>query len=243
MIGYSTCNSNNNCHNIDEFYGSMDTLARHNLNMTKAGTGGYTDTVYLNSQVLLTVTKGSSVIVTSSVNDTALFGGAARVGGAEYYIDNDPGQGKGITMDAVDGSYDAIVGDWENVIAILDTSNLSNGEHKIFVRGVDIGKQWSAPKNATLIVQSPGSPGYINIISNVPGSIVFINGDSNNTDPNGNYSWEINYGTYNVTVRKDPTYYANTSTGIIVTANNVTNHNVVLVLKPYGTIGGIVMNG
>lgn len=242
MIGYSTCNSNNNCHNIDEFYGSMDTLARHNLNMTKAGIGGFTDTVYLNNQVSLTVAKGSYVVVTSRVNDTSLSGGAARVGGAEYYIDNDPGQGKGITMDAVDGSFDAVLDNWENVTATLNTSNFSNGEHKIYVRGVDIGKQWSAPKNATLIVQSFGSLGYINISSNVPGSIVFINGYSNTTDSNGNYLWGINYGTYTIRVSKDPAYYANTTTGIIVTANNITNHSVELDLKPYGTISGKVMD-
>jgi len=132
---------------------------------------------------------------------------------------------------AVDGYYDALMDNWENVTATLNTSNLSNGDHKIFVRGVDIGKQWSAPQNATLVIQSLG---YINISSNVPGSIVIINGDSNTTDPNGNYSWGINYGTYNVTVRKDPTYYDNTSTGIVVIPNNTTDHNVVLALKPMG---------
>jgi len=237
---YSTCNINWNCHPIDEFTGSMDTLARHNVNVTVEGTGGYTDTVYLNDQVFLRVTKGSSVIVTSKVNDTGIFGGASRVGGAEYYIDNDPGQGKGIPMEAADGSYDALMENWENVTATLDTGNLSNGEHKIFVRGVDIGKQWSVPVSATLVIDSLG---YINVSSNVPGSIIFINGESNATDTNGNYSWRITYGTYDVTIRKEPAYYDNTSTGIVVTASNTTNHNVILALKPNGTITGTVLNG
>jgi len=238
MMVYPKCSVSSGCHG-ESIYEDLDTLARHNIDMTRAGKKGSTDTVYLNGKVTLTVTRGAIVSIMSRVNDS-LNDTASKVGGAEYFIDNDPGPGKGIPMNPTDGLYNAVDGHWENVTATLDTSNLTDGDHKIFVRGVDIGKQWSDPKNATLVVES--SIGYINITSNVPESIVYINGDSNITDSNGKYSWRISYGTYSVIVRKDPTYYDNTSTGIIVTPNNTTNHNVVLALKPNGTIGGTVMN-
>jgi len=94
MAGYSFC-SEGYCHG-ENFSGSLDTLARLNLDMTFAGKGGSTDTVYLNNQISLTVKKGIPINITSRVNDTKKTGGASRIGDAEYYIDNDPGEGKGI---------------------------------------------------------------------------------------------------------------------------------------------------
>jgi len=151
MAGYTTCNGGS-CHGND-ISDRLDTLAIHNVSRTFAGSGGSADTVYLNNQVSLTVTKGAMVNITSQVNDTLKFGGASRIGGAEYYIDTDPGQGKGIPwsqwMDTM-----IITSCLEPVRSTIDTGKLSNGEHTIFVRGMDIGKQWSAPKNATLVVES-----------------------------------------------------------------------------------------
>jgi predicted CxxxxCH...CXXCH cytochrome family protein len=248
MAGYSTCNNNNNCHMIDQFVGTMDTLARHNIDMTKAGTGGYTDTVYLDNKVIQTVIKGSSVIVTSRVNDTALAGGASRVGGAEYYIDNDPGQGKGIYMEAVDGFFSSTSANWEYVIASLNTSNLLIGEHKIFVRGVDIGKQWSAPKNATLVVQSLQSLGYINgTVKNgtgvlIPDAYVSTTGANFTTGPDGKYSLIVTADTYTVNASKQPEFYDYTETGVIVEPSNTTTVDIVMDQKPTGTISGVVRN-
>jgi len=54
--------------------------------------------------------------------------------------------------------------------------------------------------NATLVVESLGS---INVTSNVPGSVVTINGESHMTDPNGNYIWILVDGAYDVTVSKE----------------------------------------
>jgi len=80
--------------------------------------------------------------------------------GAEYYIDIDPGIGKGIPLDVADGNYNAANANWENVTGTIDTSSLSGGTYKIYVRGMDIGKQWSVVQSATLTVLPAG--GYIN---------------------------------------------------------------------------------
>jgi hypothetical protein len=122
MGRYSTCGGGS-CHGNDITI-SLDTRARHNVDRTFAGTGGSTDTVYLNNQVSLTVTKGAIVNITSRVNDAYISGGASRIGGAEYYIDVDPGQGKGTPMRAVDGYYDALQNNWENVNATIDTNTM-----------------------------------------------------------------------------------------------------------------------
>jgi len=87
-------------------------LQKHNTDRTFAGTPGSTDTVNLNGHISLTVEKEYNYI-TSSVNDFPLSGGASRVGGAEYYIDIDPGNGKGIPMDPLDNYYDAVNGNWK----------------------------------------------------------------------------------------------------------------------------------
>jgi hypothetical protein len=96
----SSYNKNcNNCHNgpyTNNGNQLLDNLFEHNLNRyqigyTPAGPG-ITDIVYLNGQTSLIVTKGTIVSVTSRVNDIP--GLASRVGGAEYYLNFDPGQGK-----------------------------------------------------------------------------------------------------------------------------------------------------
>lgn len=96
MGTFSGCNGYN-CHGID-ILGNLTSRTMHNVDRTytgnSGGNGGSTDTVYLNNQVSLTVKKGAIVNVTSRVNDAILNGGTSRIGGAEYYIDVDPGLGK-----------------------------------------------------------------------------------------------------------------------------------------------------
>jgi hypothetical protein len=245
MAGWTTtCRSNSQCHGTIGGIISMDTLAKHNVDMTYAGTGGSTDTVYLNNQVSLTVTKGVLVNITSRVNDAYVSGGASRIGGAEYYIDVDPGQGKGIPMGAVDGYYNALQNNWENVTATIDTSNLTGGAHLIYVRGVDIGKQWSAPKNATLIVQAFG---YINgTVTNgsapVIGAYLSTTNANYTTGADGNYSLMVSDGNYTVNASKQPEFYDYTVSGKIVTPLNTTIVDIVMDQKPTGTISGGVRN-
>jgi hypothetical protein len=240
MADYKDNCGGGNCH-IGSTY-NLNTSAKHNVDRTYAGTPGSTDIVYLNKYVSLTVTKGVIVNLTSRVNDTLKSGGGSRIAGAEYYIDFDPGLGKGIPMDAVDGSYDALQKTWENVTATIDTNSLSVGTHTIFVRGMDIGKQWSAPKNATLIVESFG---YINGtvtngIAPIPDAIVSTNGANDTTDTNGNYSLKLYDGSYTVNTTKLPEYYVNSTSGRGVIPNNTTIFNIVLQEKPKGSITGTV---
>jgi hypothetical protein len=210
-----------------------------------AGTGGSTDIVYLNKQTSLTVTKGAIVNITSRVNDIYKNGGASRVGGAEYYIGNDPGQGKGTPMMAEDGYYNALQANWENVTATLDTSSLSGGTYIINVRGMDIGRQWSATKNATLIVQAFG---YINgTVTNttdapISGVYVETTGDNDTTGLDGKYSLWVTDGNYTVNATKRPEFYDFTIADVNVTPNNRTWNNFTMVQKPTGTIMGTLRN-
>lgn len=54
---------------------------------------------------------------------------------AEYYVDIPPwAEGESIAMDAADGSFDATV---ETVSAVIDTTGWEEGQHIVFVRGMD----------------------------------------------------------------------------------------------------------
>jgi hypothetical protein len=249
MTSFTNCEG---CHGGGNMNGLMDTLGEHNINRyqngyTPAGPG-LTDTVYLNGQTSINVTRGTIVTVTSRVNDTP--GMASRVGGAEYYVDIDSGLGRGTPMDPADGMYDAVNGLWENVNGTIDTSSLSTGNHTVYVRGMDIGKQWSATMSATLTVLAP--MGYINGTvtssgSPVSGALVSTT-DSSNTiisttaASDGTYSLKVSAGTYNVTASKQPTHDATSVSNIVVTQSNTTVANISMVEKPTGTISGTVRN-
>jgi hypothetical protein len=242
----TTCRLNSGCHGTISGITRLDTLAKHNVDMTYTGPGGSTDIVYLNSQGSLTVTKGAIVNVTSRVNDSFVSGGASRIAGAEYYIDVDPGQGKGTPMIATDGYYNALQANWENITATIDTSNLSGGTYVISVRGMDIGKQWSAPKNATLIVQAFG---YINgtvrnaTAAPVIGAYVSTTGAYDITKSEGTYSLRVMAGTYIVNVSKQPEYYDYGASGKVVMPLNTTILNMTIQEKQTGTISGSVKTG
>lgn len=237
MSGYTTCNGGS-CHGSETNLVALDNLSKHNVDRAYPGRAGLTGTVSLSSTV---VVRGTPVTVTSSVRDAS--GSASRVGGAEYYIDTDPGQGKGIPMNATDGIYDAVSGAWENVNGTIDTSALSAGTHIIYVRGVDIGKQWSAVQSATLTVEQ--SFGYINGTVTSAGQPVLrasVSTSSSNdtTGSDGAYSLRVPEGTYNVTASKQPEYYDNTITDVVVTPFNTTPVYIVITGKPSGTLSGVV---
>ncbi|MDD5615591.1 MAG: multiheme c-type cytochrome [Candidatus Methanoperedens sp.] len=247
MVDSTNCDSTS-CHGTSQDNGNdlLDTLNEHNINRNErgfTGRGGYTDTVYLNGQTSLTVPKGAIVTITSRVNDTS--GSASRVGGAEYYYSStDPGNGSGIPMNAVDGQFDAVNRNWEDVTATLDTSSLTAGTYIINVRGADIGKQWSTTKTAILTVTAMG---YINgTVTNgtspVSGVYVSTIGDNYTTGPDGKYSLKVDANTYTVTATKQPTHYDNITSGIVVTQSNTTIFDIVLTEKPKGTITGTVRN-
>ena len=169
MAGFGTCDSG--CHGGGNVNGIMD-ANEHNTERNYAGTPGSANTVYLNSQTTLTVPPGTLVTVTSRINDA---GNAGRVGGAEYYIDIDPGIGKGVPMNPADGQFDAVSGAWEDITATIDTANLSAGTHTVYVRGMDIGKQWSTAQSAALTVGNnyiPPVPSTLSVRRAISGSTI-----------------------------------------------------------------------
>src|SRR5659263_454028 len=197
MATYPTASCEiNGCHGQGAANGLLDTVAKHNINVTFQGTPGNTGQVYLNGQNSITITQGTKVLITSMINDMS--GGsyyASRVRGAEYYIDdNSMGVGKGIALYAEDGLYDAVDGAWENVNATIDTTKLSVGTHTVYVRGMDIGKQWSEVQNASLTIKSS-----IPYVPPTPVSLASARGNFWI-----NYSWEAGIGntteSFNVSV-------------------------------------------
>ena len=62
---------------------------------------------------------------------------------AEYYIDEDPGEGNGIALSALDGTFDSPK---EQVELTLDTSELKIGVHNLFIRMQNEELLWSTPR-------------------------------------------------------------------------------------------------
>ncbi|NJD54669.1 MAG: hypothetical protein FIB07_17645, partial [Candidatus Methanoperedens sp.] len=219
----------------------------HNVDFTfSPGNPPTTDPVSLNGSSSLTVFKGETVAVSSRIRDNPYT--ASRVRGAEYYMDSDPGKGKGTSMNANDGYFDASDGAWENISANMDTYNLSPGTHTVYVRGMDIGKQWSTSVSATLIILD--SRGFVNgTVKNssgygIAGATVITNtGAFAKTDSNGFYSLDLTIGTYNLTATKEPEFYANnTFSSVTITRSAQETREAILAIKPTGTINGIVTN-
>jgi hypothetical protein len=62
---------------------------------------------------------------------------------AEYFIDEDPGEGNGIALSALDGAFDSPK---EQVELTLDTSGLKIGVHNLFIRMQTEELLWGTPR-------------------------------------------------------------------------------------------------
>jgi hypothetical protein len=69
---------------------------------------------------------------------------------AEYYIDTDPGKGKGIPIKSTDGSMDSIYEQFS--MDAIDISYLSPGNHRLYVRGKRNDGVWGAVYARTFYV-------------------------------------------------------------------------------------------
>ena len=85
-------------------------------------------------------------VVTASLED---FNHRSNIASSEYFIDSTGPDGTGYPMNPVDGSYNSPV---ENVEATIDISTLSDGEHVVYVHGVDEQGNWGDYGTATFIV-------------------------------------------------------------------------------------------
>jgi hypothetical protein len=72
-----------------------------------------------------------------------------NIAGAEWWIGDDPGPGKGNAMKAVDGSFKSSRAD---IRASIETSQFGPGNHPVNVRSKDIRGEWGSPQTATLTV-------------------------------------------------------------------------------------------
>ncbi len=69
--------------------------------------------------------------------------GASSVTSAEYFIDSDPGIGKGKPVAAADGAFDSAAELLKSVA--INTTGLTIGPHRVFVRAQDIFGKWGSP--------------------------------------------------------------------------------------------------
>ncbi|HHB13357.1 MAG TPA: HYR domain-containing protein [Chromatiales bacterium] len=66
------------------------------------------------------------------------------LGGCEYYIDSDPGQGAGTALTASDGAFDT--GAELVELSAVDTTGLDEGWHTLYVRCLDARGYWGDPE-------------------------------------------------------------------------------------------------
>ena len=78
---------------------------------------------------------------------------------AEYFVDEDPGQGEGIRLDSCDGDFDEREEDLE---IELDTTDISIGAHVLYVRAKDSYRRWGTPMAQEFEVTEKGCDGDVN---------------------------------------------------------------------------------
>ncbi len=115
---------------------------------------------------------GTLVTVTATVNDGD--NGGEDVATAEFYLDTPPWAGGApVPISPADGAFDEVI---EPVVATLDTSGLSPGQHILFVRGQDATSYWgpfsatwlhiSSQPDASFISSSPDWLGDTTVFTN-----------------------------------------------------------------------------
>ncbi len=113
------------------------------------------------------VAAGTAVTLTATLDDSRFYSGGhgdepvQNIQAARYALDTPSWKG-GVTyaMSAVDGAFDATS---EDVSASVDTSDLGEGRHIIFVEGRDAAGAWGPPTAVFLTIDAPagvsgGSP-------------------------------------------------------------------------------------
>lgn len=75
------------------------------------------------------------------------------ISNSEFFVDNDPGEGKGTSLSPLDSLFDS---NTEEVESEYNTSNLSIGDHFIYVRFQDAKGLWGAPDSNLLTISGAG---------------------------------------------------------------------------------------
>lgn len=91
---------------------------------------------------------------TVTLTATATSPSALNITRAEYFIDSTGADGTGIPMNAQDGAFDS---DTENVIATVDVTGVSPGNHTIYVHGECVCEGWGTYQSIILTVTCAGA--------------------------------------------------------------------------------------
>ena len=195
------------------------------------------------------VFAGSPVQVEATVNEDM-----TKIAAAQYQVKN----GSTIIIDWTnmtpkDGLFNSNI---EVVNASIDTSTLL-GTYTVNVMGMasapktgggpyyPLNGQWSGVSATHFTVKQ--AEGYDNgrvygsLGVKLAGAIVSTDtGISTTTNGTGFYSLSLTNGTYHLTASKEPEYYTNSSVIVTVTAFTEVTQDIILTLKPTGTIRGNV---
>ncbi|WP_416440772.1 CARDB domain-containing protein [Phnomibacter sp. MR] len=94
------------------------------------------------------------------------------VNGAEYFIDTDPGFGNGTPITLTSGN------EVSNIIAAINTTGLSRGVHRVFIRSKNASGTWSIVQLGEFVVDSdPQYPASPAAATNIIAAEYFINTD------------------------------------------------------------------
>ncbi|MFQ5891706.1 MAG: hypothetical protein ACE5HW_02795 [Candidatus Methanofastidiosia archaeon] len=89
----------------------------------------------------------TSVTLTATVDDSTT--GNSNIQAAEYFIDTVGTDGTGTSMNAQDGAFDSLT---ENVVATIDVTGLSAGNHTLYVHGQDVLGNWGSYQTITFML-------------------------------------------------------------------------------------------
>ncbi len=101
---------------------------------------------------------GDEIILNATINDTRFnnVNGtelSQTISAAEYHIDSLPWESGSAShqLTAADGNFNSAI---EEVIAIIDTTDLSVGQHTIYLRGQDADGNWGATSAIFITLQN-----------------------------------------------------------------------------------------
>jgi len=131
-------------------------IAAETIDLTGVAPGAHTLYVrFQDATGLWSAPLGQSFLVTDADPAGPFPGGNNVVHAAEVFLDQDPGEGNGITLAVVDGAFDTSM---EQVVGALDLASVEPGPHTLYLRVRDATGQWSVPLGQSFYV-TPGDPG------------------------------------------------------------------------------------
>ncbi len=204
------------------------------------------------------VAAGTSVVLTASVNDSRFnqSNGSETVhtiNSATASIDRLPWESgyAAIAMTASDGSFNS---NTETVRATINTTGLSAGQHRLYVRGTDSAGVTGPPQAVFFTVTTGGgNQAPVAAYSYVSNGLTVTFSDSS-SDPDGSIasrSWNFGDGSTSTASNPSKTYSAAGSYTVVLTvtdnlgASNSTSKTVVVTSTPSGNVlvNGVAATG